>query len=149
LSDRSRRSLISGHKIQWLVDLLKGVEGHIDEEKLAELLEERGRTCISAAYIEKAKNAAKDAKDTREFLDNLEKTYRMLHRDGDKVYVVYKKCYCHVIKGFNGEVPHSYCCCSVGWIKEMFEQALGKEVEVKLESSVLRGDKECRLRVML
>ncbi|MCK4449505.1 MAG: hypothetical protein KAX26_02825 [Anaerolineae bacterium] len=137
------------HKEQWLIDLLKEVEGQVDEERLANILENRGRACISANYIKKAKDAAKDAKDTNEFLNKLGKTYRMLQREGDKVYVVYPKCYCHKIKEFKGDIPSNYCYCSVGWVKEMFEQALGRSVEVKLEASVLRGDKACRLRVLL
>jgi predicted Zn-ribbon and HTH transcriptional regulator len=137
------------HKRKWIVDLLKEAEGHIDEEKLAELLEQRGRTCIGETYIKKAKQAAKDAKNDKEFLDNLEKVYPVLTRDGDKVYVVYPKCYCPGMKDFKEEVPSSYCYCSVGWVKEMFEQALGRPVEVRLEGSIIRGDDECRLRVML
>ena len=140
---------MEGHKIQWLMDLLREAEGHVDEERLASILECRGRTCISATYIKKAKDAAKDAKDIDEFLDNLTRAVRMLKREGDEVYMVYPKCYCHKIKGFEGDIPDNYCCCSVGWVKEMFEQALGRPVEVKLETSVLRGDETCRLRVLL
>ena len=140
---------MKSHKEQWLIDLLKEVEGQVDEERLANILENRGRACISANYIKKAKDAAKDAKDTDEFLDNLARAVRMLKREGDKVYMVYPKCYCHKIKGFEGDIPGNYCYCSVGWVKEMFEQALGKPVEVKLEASVLRGDEACRLRVLL
>ncbi len=62
---------MKSHKEQWLIDLLKEVEGQVDEERLANILENRGRACISANYIKKAKDAAKDAKDTDEFLDNL------------------------------------------------------------------------------
>jgi hypothetical protein len=46
-------------------------------------------------------------------------------------------------------VPGSYCYCSVGWVKEMFEQALERPVEVKVEASIRRGDETCRLRVLL
>lgn len=136
-------------KAQWLVDLLRHVDGHIEENTLARILEERGRNCIGTTYINKAKNAAKDTKNTDEFLENLAKVFPYLKREGEKVYIVYPKCFCHHLKGFKGEVPHSYCYCSVGWVKEMFEQALGKAIEVKLESSVLRGGKTCRLRVLL
>jgi len=136
-------------KEQWLVDLLKEVEGCVDEERLAGILECRGRTCIGATFIKKAKDAAKDAKDTDEFLDNLTRAVRMLKREGDEIYMVYPKCYCHKLKGFEGDIPGSYCYCSVGWVKELFEQALGRPVEVKLEASVLRGDEACRLRVLL
>lgn len=123
-------------------------EGHVGKE-LIHMLECRGRECIGATYVEKAKAAAKDTKDDGEFLDNLARTVRMLKREGDAVYMVYPKCYCHRLKGFEGAVPHSYCYCSVGWVKEMFEQALDRPVEVGVEASVLRGDAACRLRVLL
>lgn len=134
---------------QWLVDLLRHVEGHIEASTLARILEERGRNCIGASYINKAKNAVKGTKNTDEFLENLAKVFPYLKREDEKVYIIYPKCFCHHLKGFKGDVPRSYCYCSVGWVKEMFEQALGKAIEVKLQSSVLRGGKTCRLRALL
>jgi predicted hydrocarbon binding protein len=136
--------------VQSLIDTLRKAEaeGRVDKE-LIHMLECCGRECIGATYIQKAKDAAKDAKDDGQFLDNLAETVRMLKRDGDAVYMIYPKCYCHRLKGFEGEVPHSYCYCSAGWVKEMFEQALGRPIEVKVEASVLRGDAACRLRVLL
>ncbi len=119
------------------------------EARRAEILQERGRLCINETWIKKAKAAAKAARNDGEFLDNLGKVYRFLKREPGKVYVVYPKCYCHLKKEFGGDVPHWYCDCTVGWTKEMFEQALSRPVEVILESSVIRGGKECRLRVML
>jgi hypothetical protein len=71
----------------------------------------------------------------------------MLKRESDALYIVYPKCYCHKLKGFEGDVPHSYCYCPAGRVKEMFEQGLGRPVE--MEASVLRGDEACRLRVLL
>ncbi|MBN1813632.1 MAG: hypothetical protein JXA14_17465 [Anaerolineae bacterium] len=142
---------MSGHgDVQSLIDTLRKAEaeGRVDKEMI-HMLECRGRECISATYIKKAKAAAKGAKDDEEFLGNLAKTVRMLKREDEAVYMVYPKCYCHRLKGFEGEVPHSYCYCSAGWVKEMFEQALGRPVEVELEASVLRGDEACRLRVLL
>lgn len=136
------------HDVQSLVDLLKETEGHINQE-LMSMLEHRGRACISATYIKKAKDAAKNAESIDEFLDNLTKSVRVLQREDDKVYMVYPKCYCHKLKGFKGDIPDTYCYCSVGWVREMFEQALGRPVEVKIEASIVRGDKACRLRVVL
>jgi len=101
---------MAGHSdVQSLIDRLRKAEaeGRVDEE-LIHMLECRGRECIGSTYIKKAKAAAKDAKDDDEFLDNLAKTVRMLKREGDAVYMVYPKCYCHKLKGFEGEVPHSY-----------------------------------------
>lgn len=137
------------HKAQWFIDLLRKAEGNADERTLVKALAEDGRCCIGLGYVRRAKDAAKGTKTTDEFLTNFEKVFPILQRDGDKVYVVFHECFCGVMKGFKGEVPESYCYCSVGWVREMFEQALGRPVVVKTESTVLRGGKECRLRVML
>ena len=77
---------------QWLIDLLKEVEGKIGEERLVRILEERGRTCTPDSMINKAKKAAKGAEDDQGFLDNLQKIYPMLQQEGNKVYVVYPEC---------------------------------------------------------
>ena len=136
--------------VQELIDRLRQAEaeGRVDEEIIS-MLECRGRECIGATYIQKAKAAAKDAQTDEEFLDNLAKSVSMLQREGDAIYMVYPECYCHHLKGFEGKVPYSYCYCSVGWVKEMFERALGRPVGVEVEASVLRGDDACRLRVLM
>ncbi len=136
-------------KRRQMAELLEKARNSEDEARRAGILEERGRLCIGQTWIKKAKQAAKTAANDEEFLDNLEKVYPMLKREQGKVYVVYPKCYCHLKKEFGGDVPHWYCECTAGWTREMFEQALGRPIEVKLESSVIRDDKECRLRVML
>jgi hypothetical protein len=134
---------------QRMEELLKEAELCGDEAKRTKVLEERGRACIGPTYLKRAKDAAKGAKSDAEFLDRLGKVYPGLRHEAGKVYIVYPRCYCPIAKRLTGGVPQYYCNCSVGWAKEMFRQALGREVGVKLESSVLRGDKECRLRVLI
>ena len=136
-------------KTEDLQDLFRMLETETDPIRLKKMLENRGRQCISKTYIKKVRDALKNARNTEEFLDNLGKTLRLLKREGDKVYLVYPRCYCHKIKAFQGPIPENYCLCSVGWAREMFEQALGRPVEVELESSVVRGDKSCRMRIMI
>jgi hypothetical protein len=141
--------MIKESKHQRIDELLTKAQLCSDGEEQARLLMERGRLCISEVYKRKAKAAVKGVKNMREFLMNLGQVYPMLKLEEDSVYIIYPKCYCPSRKSFKGEVPHYYCYCSVGWVKEMFEQALGRQIEVKLESSVLRGDKECRLHVLI
>lgn len=120
-----------------------------DPNNSRKYLETRGRGCISQGMIKKAKDAAKSAKDDRDFLKRLAGKVRYLMLEGDKVCMVYPRCFCRHAKKYSGKLPKVYCECSVGWVKEMFEQALDRKVEVKLESSVLRGDKECRLQIVI
>lgn len=136
--------------LQSLMDKLHATEAEIQSNsELMNMLERRGRSCISANYINKAKAAAKNAKNDQDFLNNLTKSIPMLKTEGNDVYMIYPRCYCHKLKDFKGSVPAFYCYCSVGWVKEMFEQALSRNIEVRLEASVRRGDKTCRLKVLI
>jgi predicted hydrocarbon binding protein len=132
-----------------LEQILTTINQSTDDKQLKKNLEQRGRACCSKAMIAKVKAAAKGAKDTNEFLNRLTRTIRYLKRQGNKVYMVYPKCYCQHLRDYPGKVPAAYCACSVGFIKELFEQALGKPVGAKLISSIRRGDPHCRIQVML
>jgi hypothetical protein len=48
-----------------------------------------------------------------------------------------------------GKLAGTYCNCSRGWAKALFEGATGKPVEVIMEKSIISGDSECRFRVLL
>ena len=41
-------------------------------------------------------------------------------------------------------MPRSYCSCSVGWVKEMFEQALDRPVEVRADPQEFKDKVEAR-----
>lgn len=46
-----------------------------------------------------------------------------------------------------GQISPTYCLCSVGYVAEMHERALGRPVKVELVESVLRGGKRCKFRL--
>jgi hypothetical protein len=47
-----------------------------------------------------------------------------------------------------GQMSPTWCNCSVGWVKALFEGATGRSVGVILEKSVIKGDDGCRLMVV-
>jgi predicted hydrocarbon binding protein len=42
----------------------------------------------------------------------------------------------------------TYCNCSRGWAKALFEGALGRPVDVVMEQSIIRGDEQCQFRIV-
>jgi predicted hydrocarbon binding protein len=48
-----------------------------------------------------------------------------------------------------GKLSGTYCNCSRGWAKALFEGATGKPVEVNMEKSIINGDDQCRFEVIL
>jgi hypothetical protein len=92
------------------------------------------------------------AKDVNDFLDRLRKVWSHLQREGENLYVVYDKCYCPLGRALLKDYPaqlSSYCNCSRGWIREMFESALKKPVKVEIEKSIVRGDNLCKFKVTI
>ena len=139
-----------GRTENWITALMDGLDKNVDGKTLVKILEQCGRQCQSASYIKKAKKLHEKSESTNEFLDKLEKVYKHLHKEGDRVYLVYPRCYCaQVNKIPKGKLSGVYCNCSCGWAKALFEGALGREVEVVKEKSIIAGDNECRFRIIL
>ncbi|NIO36417.1 hypothetical protein GTO27_01795 [Candidatus Bathyarchaeota archaeon] len=135
---------------KWISCIIEGLDEHVDEETRREILERCGRQCQSQSFIKKAQSIYRKSKNVDEFLDEFKKVYRQLRREGDNVYIIYPKCYC----SFVNKIPHeklsaTYCNCSRGWAKALFEGVLGKSVEVIMEKSIVNGDDECKFRLVL
>jgi hypothetical protein len=141
---------MSGNTRQWILKAVEGLEENADCDTCARILEACGRQCAPDGLIKKAKEIHETSKDVGEFLARLGEVFEMLQLEDGKVYVVYPECYCEQIKGIPvDKVPNAYCNCSVGWVKEIFEGALGRPVEVARRSSVVAGDPECRFEVTI
>jgi len=137
------------HQHKWIRNLIEGLDARVDEKTKVEILEKCGRACIPRSFITKAKACKKGAKDTDEFLDNLGQVWEHFHRDGDGLYVVYEECYCPLVNKDSEKLSRTFCNCSRGWIKELFESVLEKVVEVELEKSIKAGDDTCKFKVLL
>ncbi|MGD2033449.1 MAG: hypothetical protein PVF73_00215 [Bacteroidales bacterium] len=57
-----------------------------------------------------------------------------------------KECPCPNV---NTDTPGSYCECSLGWQKFMFETVFEKPVEVRHKETILRGGNTCRFEISI
>lgn len=129
---------------------MSGLEKNVDEKTLARILEQCGRQCQSQSFIKKAKELYEKSKSIDDFLEKLGRAYKHLHREGGEVYIVYPRCFCSQVNKIpKGKLSGTYCNCSRGWAKALFEGALGRPVEVIMEKSIINGDNECKFRVIL
>ncbi len=137
------------HFQKWLATILDGLDKEVDEKTRERILESCGRACLSPSFIEKVKRIRKATNSEEEFLQKLAKQWKHLREEDGQHYVVYDKCYCPMVKTYSGRLSRSFCNCSRGWIKELFEIALQRSVDVSLEKSIKRGDEICRFRVSI
>ncbi len=139
----------SGLSAKWVTNLLIALDGMVDEETRVRVLESCGRKCIGEGFLVKAQTLAKKSKSTDEFLENLNRIWKHLHVDKNGVFVVYDQCYCPMVRSYKGKLSPSFCNCSVGWIKELFERSLNKPVKVEKLGTIKQGNKQCKFRVTL
>lgn len=56
-------------------------------------------------------------------------------------------CLCCLVETKPAGLSPTYCLCSLGYVKDMFEQSLGTPVEIELVDSVLKGGKRCKFKI--
>ncbi|UCE29170.1 MAG: hypothetical protein JSV85_00015 [Candidatus Bathyarchaeota archaeon] len=138
------------HSERWITWLIATMDECLDEETKARMLEQCGRQCQSESLIKKAKKIYEKSKNVDEFLEEFGQVYGNLHREEDEVYIKYPKCYCpNVNKIPPGKLSATYCNCSRGWAKALFEGTLGRPVKVIMEESIVKGDEQCKFRIIL
>ena len=84
----------------------------------------------------------------------IEKTNKLnlgftLEYDGASYYLIYPQCYCSCVKRSVEQLSKTWCYCTLGYSKRMFESIFNKEVQVELVSSIKMGDANCRIKIMV
>lgn len=65
-----------------------------------------------------------------------------LSMENNKITLVFEECTCPLVK--EGVKNPRLCNCTLGFSQKLFETLFGKEVNVTLENSVLRGNLNCK-----
>lgn len=135
------------HKFRdgWVVSLLANMDAKLTPEERAKIMEANGRACAGRMKVlTEQKGAGADA------------PFKMLEgwmgkekatRDANEMTFVIDKCACPMVGNGPAKLSDTWCNCSVGWFKEVFENATGKPAKVELKSAIKRGDPVCKFVV--
>lgn len=144
------------HSDQWMVALFQGLDEHTDEATRRAILERCGRTCFGAGTrAARARRAAARGVALDEVLAILNEDgvggghLEASGGDGRTIVGRYDRCYCPLAKDAGSALSPTFCECTRGWAKALFETVFSRPVEVKLLESVRRGGKACRFEVTL
>jgi len=128
--------------------MLDSIDEHLDVDARMRLMESCGRACANSTAIEAAEQCRGDlAKFLTKFRSWVGK--ENVRQEDREIYLVYPKCLCQLQADIPEALAETYCHCSCGWLKAMFETVVGNPVEVELESSIRRGADTCRFVVRL
>lgn len=135
-------------KAEWLKGAIERLENAVGEDKARKIMESSGRMCCGATCRKRAQQAVRGAQSINEIVKRLNKAHlgggRLKVKDKHTVTGGYDQCYCGQVKHTKTPFPSlTYCHCSVGWYKQLFETTLGRPVDVEITQSIISGAKTC------
>jgi len=145
-------------KASWMKSAIERLDELADEETKFRIMENCGYNCarMNSKAIEQALAKRKKFKTVDEFLEAEQKKPMKgtrLVREGKTLYQYYTpqsygvRCYCEMIAAAEGRVSPTYCHCSKGFVKKLWEDVLEKPVKVDFIQSVISGAKECKFAI--
>jgi predicted ArsR family transcriptional regulator len=135
-------------KAEWLKKSIDRLEKVVGMERARKIMENSGRMCCGVTCRKRAQEAARGARSIEAIVRALNKAHvgggRLQVKDKHTITGGYDQCYCGQVKHTKTPFPTlTYCYCSVGWYKQLFETALGKPVDVEITQSIISGAKTC------
>ena len=120
-----------GYAAHWVKDLMDQADVQLTEPQRKALMEpavDRARRAAPRGEAEPFKGRLD------EFVADLAAHMGKdaVQRDGDVVKVSYPRCFCPLVAELKEPLSASYCFCSAGWLKEVYETVSGKPVTVEI-----------------
>jgi len=137
----------------WVQRLVENMDGQLDEPARLKLMEACGRACFRRTHGE-APPAKPQPGDLERALAQMTQYFgeECVRKEGNAIHLSYGssgRCLCPLVEGGPPRLSRTYCQCSVGYLKEIFERAVGKPVEVTLVESLKQGGQACRFTVQV
>lgn len=136
-------------KLQWAKDVCDYLDGTYTPDEVRNI-----RFACSCAppegKIAKIKRLYENAKDLYAFTEAFEREYQganLLWHEGETLYFGYPTCYCSCVKRVKDTLPKTWCLCTLGYTKKLFDAVLGCDTEVEMIESVKTGGNRCVMKI--
>jgi hypothetical protein len=139
-------------KTHCIHEMMEMLDRDADATTRRAIMEACGSNCISHSVIEKARRLQADAQDLDDLLGRLNQAHiggGHLQLKGDAIHATYDRCYCGSVSKTREPFSSTYCFCSCGWYRRLFEELLHKPVEVELLCSIIQGNENCQFLIHL
>ncbi len=128
--------------------IIKGLD-KVDVETTKKIMELCGEACArSNGDLEIAEKIAEEAVNEEEILARVNREIPWCGtwtRKDNAIQTVCTKCGCPLLRNEVVDRTGTFCYCSRGWVKTIFETLFKKPATVELEKSIGRGDNICKL----
>jgi predicted hydrocarbon binding protein len=149
--EQNYRAAGSAGRADWIRQAVTGLEKAAGRNRARRIMESCGRMCCRTA----SRRAAELAKKTRSLRDLVAALNRagigggrLRLKDAHTITGGYDRCYCGQVSRTRTPFPSlTYCHCSAGWYRQLFETALGHSVTVRVVKSIVHGDDQCEFLI--
>jgi len=137
-------------KFVWAESICAGLEKEFDEDTVKSIRMDCacGPEMGKIGKLKTLYQSSSGLDDFVEKANKLNQGFKIEYTDG-ALYLIYPCCYCSCVKRIDKPISKSWCFCTLGYTKKMFEHILGQAVTVGLIESVKTGGKTCRIKVDL
>ena len=137
-----------------LNSIIEGLN-EVDLETRKKIMQLCGETCAGEVLfgggdLDIAKKIAEEEVDEEEILRRANREILWCGtwtRKGNNIQATCTECGCPLVKNNVVNLTGTFCYCSRGWVKKVFETLLKKPVSVELEKSIGLGNKVCKFIV--
>jgi hypothetical protein len=126
------------------------MDQELEKKDRDRILDKCGRGCaFGCGIIERLQQANLNPQNPDEVLQKLQSPEFFgdrISKGEDCYYTVCKECFCPFVNDIIADIPGSYCECTKGWTKQVFETAFQRPVEVEIEQTIIRGAEYCKMK---
>jgi hypothetical protein len=133
---------------KWAENMCSELESKFDDHMIKQI--RMGCACgPTQDHMEKLRQLFFATKNVEEFARkyNMGNYGSTIQLEGETIYFSYPACYCSLVNKIDRPISKTFCYCSLGYAKKMFEYALGHKVNVELLESIKTGGSKCLMRI--
>jgi hypothetical protein len=139
-------------KAEWIRNAVQRLEKEAGKGTAIKVMQACGMKCCGPTQQKCAKQFMEESHSVEKMLAKLNEAGigggRLKLNNNNTIVGGYDRCYCGRVKQTKEPFPtDTYCHCSTGWYKSLFEAALDEPVEVTLKQSILRGADTCEFEI--
>lgn len=136
-------------KFKWANDVCEYLESNFSGDMIKNI--RMGCSCSpSPKYTEAVKKLYMSAADMDDFCAKYNAEYDGKHsvwHEGATIFFSYPCCYCDCVKRVGENISKTWCLCTLGYIKKLFDYVLDCDVNAELIESVKTGGSRCVMKL--
>lgn len=133
----------------WVNAVCSALENRFDDDTIKVIRQgcycrEDGKLDENKSWLKKLYN---ESNNIEQFVEKVNEVGAGWHTENDELYTKYFDCSCPMLNGIERLNTKTWCYCTAGFGKEIFDEVFGCEVEIEILKAIKMGDEFCLLKV--